>query len=73
MPVMAKEKEPKTDTITLYVRLDRDTSDCLRAYIEAQDVAPSNAAVTIKALRTFLSERGFWPPRRPKAPPRSGS
>lgn len=69
MDTMSKQRRPKSaapaqdEPLNVYVRLDADTSAALVAFVAAQPVAPSNAAVCIKALHEFLTRHGHWPPK----------
>lgn len=51
------------EPLVVYLRLDLPTSIALTAFVESQDVAPTNPAVVLKALHEFLERRGHWPPK----------
>lgn len=74
MDTMSKQRRPKSqpaspgEPLSVYVRMDLPTSAALVAFVESQPVAPSNAAVCLKALHEFLARHGFWPP--PATPPK---
>lgn len=58
----ADDKKP----MTVYLRLDDDTAASLMSFIDSQTVEPSAPAVTMKALRKFLTEQGHYPPPKGK-------
>lgn len=72
MLVMANPKKPakqpppskpaKQRGPVVFITLDDETDAQLQAFIAAQDVEPSSAAVGLKALREFLVSRGFRKP-----------
>lgn len=68
MPKPRKSEPPKPVSKprgpVLFIRLDGDTEAALVAFIAAQDVEPDRSAVGLKALRGFLRERGFYPPKK---------
>lgn len=42
-------------TMILYVKLDRETTGLLNDFIAGQLITPTNAAVTVAALREFIA------------------
>lgn len=48
----------------VFVTLDNETWNALETYRADQDVAPERAAITLKALRQFLTERKYLKPSR---------
>ena len=47
----------------VFLTLDDLTEASLQAFIEAQTVPPDRAPVCLTALRRFLTEQGFYPPK----------
>lgn len=73
MALMSKAKKPAAPKETakptppvLYLRLTAADEAALQAYIEAQDTPPDRTAVGLRAVRSFLTERGFLTPTKSK-------
>jgi hypothetical protein len=56
---MPKKKQPHT----MLLRLDPATAEALNAYIAGQTVPPKRNPVVVTAVRRFLAEHGYWPPK----------
>lgn len=62
MPAPKKKPRRKRPYATV-LRLDDTTADAFDAYIASLEVAPVRNSVIVAALRRFLAEHGFWPPK----------
>jgi hypothetical protein len=63
MPKPKKDKNEPEQPHTMLLRLDRATWAALAAYLASHDVPPKRNPVVVSALRRFLADRGFWPPK----------
>jgi hypothetical protein len=65
MPVMAQKKPNRSPAWHVNARLDPDLEACVRAYMQdpEREFEPTLAQVLEKALKVFLKQEGFWPPK----------
>jgi hypothetical protein len=69
---MATEKTDKADASEQPKRVSRTHRwnpillDAIEAWIDAQDVAPSEIGFLEAAAKEFLAKRGHWPPKPKK-------
>lgn len=55
--------------IPLTMAVHQETSDALKAFLDAQPARPSKSSVVIQALHEFLARHGFWPPKKDEEKP----
>lgn len=63
MPAPKKPKPDRNDPQSFLLRLDGATAGALAAFIAGQQVPPKRNPVVVAALRRFLAEHGYWPPK----------
>lgn len=67
---MATDKTDKADASEQPKRISRTHRwnpillDAIEAWIDAQDVAPSEIGFLEAAAKEFLVKRGYWPPKK---------
>ena len=75
MPTMAKKKTPSPEAtktpapksartgVPINVWVDEEVSAAMDAYLASTDPVVSKTAAVDSALKQFLREKGFWPPK----------
>ena len=63
MPPPKKKKPNGKNRHAMLLRLDSATAAALESFISSQPVPPKRNPVIVSALRQFLAQHGYWPPK----------